>query len=161
MTLLVRSVFQFMNRYSAGIAVWFVSLLACALVVSCSSFEKVYFSERADMTNLSRSSQTAKVYFDYKNPRHVAFMGGSSSTAQINDRAAHLILEGKFPQAEALLQSVTTDDPQCAQAYNNLGIVYESAGNQSRAFDFYSHAVILNPYEEYYQTNIRGVGHGK
>jgi len=150
-----------MRLSSSWIVFCAASLLACALVASCSSFEKVYFSEKSDMTSLSRSTLTTKVYFDYKAPRFVAFMGGSSSTAQINDRAAHLILEGKFPQAEALLQSVTTDDPRCAQAYNNLGIVYESAGNESRAFDFYSRAAILDPYEEYYQMNIRGVGHEK
>ena len=113
------------------------------------------------MTNLSRSDQTAKVYFDYKVPRYVAFMGGSSSSSRINDYAANMILEGKFPQAEALLQSVIADDPRCAQANNNLGIVYESAGNQSRAFDFYSRAALKDPDEEHYRMNIRNIGYGK
>jgi len=113
------------------------------------------------MTNLSRSDQKAKVYFTYQSPRYVAFMGGASSTAQINDRAAHLILEGKFSQAEALLQNVISDDPKCSQACNNLGVVYESAGNQPKAFDFYSRAVILDSDEEHYRLNIQNISYGK
>jgi tetratricopeptide (TPR) repeat protein len=136
-------------------------MLACALIASCSSFEKICFSERADMTKLSRSEQAVKVNFDYKTPRYVAFIGRSSASSRINDHAARLILEGKFPQAEALLKNVLADDPKCPQACNNLGIVYESSGNYAKAFEFYSRAALIDPDEEYYQINIRGTDYGK
>lgn len=77
-----------------------------------------------------------------------------SPRAEINNSAVELALEGKLPEAEILFRDVIEDDPNEAAAHNNLGIIYEIAGDMKAAFDMYSRACILDPGNVVFRQNF-------
>jgi tetratricopeptide (TPR) repeat protein len=125
------------------------------VMISCSSYTTIYFVKKKP--SVKSATVSAAVFSERKIPRIIVFMGGSSSRDIMNDKAAEYIVQGKFPQAEILLQSLLSDFSDCAQAYNNLGIVYESAGDAKKAFQYLSKASLLEPDNEYYRKNLNSL----
>jgi tetratricopeptide (TPR) repeat protein len=144
-----------MRRSERVRKIFTASVLFLTVMTACSSYTTIYFLEKKPQVKNTVSS--ASVYSERRIPRTIAFMGGSSARDMMNDRAAEYMMQGKFPQAEILLQSLLSDYPGCAQANNNLGIVYESAGDLMKAFQYLSKACLLEPDNEYYRKNLKSL----
>jgi tetratricopeptide (TPR) repeat protein len=130
-------------------------MLMLTILSACTSYTTIYFLKKKPQAKNTAAS--AAVFNERRIPRTIAFMGGSSARDMMNDKAAEYIVQGKFPQAEILLLSLLSDYPGCAQANNNLGIVYESAGDAAKAFQYLSKACLLEPDNEYYRKNLNSL----
>jgi tetratricopeptide (TPR) repeat protein len=136
------------NYFTAG-------MLLLTVMTACSSYSTVYFIKKKPQTKNTVPSPA--VFNAHRIPRTIAFIGGTSARAVMNDKAAEYMLQGKFPQAEILLLSLISDYPDCAPAYNNLGVVYESAGDMNKAFQNISKASLLEPDNQYYRKNLNSL----
>jgi tetratricopeptide (TPR) repeat protein len=128
--------------------------------VSCASSSKIYLVKRADAAS-SRVSASRFAPLMYKTPRYIVRADDDTAEGEINNRAADLIEEGKFPQASALLESVITDSPSFAPSLNNLGIIREIFGDARGAFGYYTRACDIDPDSYEYKWNFRNVGDDK
>jgi Flp pilus assembly protein TadD len=140
-----------------------VVFAAAALFASCSAYTKIYLVDRVDRRTLvsHQPEKKSRDALSYKTARFVERTGQSSSSGQINDRAADLIVEGKFPQASSLLERLVMDEPEMAAAHNNLGIIYEIFGDYAHAFEQYERACSLDPENSRYINNIRNLGYDR
>ncbi|HEY1405697.1 MAG TPA: hypothetical protein VF857_03725 [Spirochaetota bacterium] len=144
------------RKYRSG------ALCVAVLLASCASSSQIYLVKRIDLAVLSQSGGVSRpMTFSYKTPRYVVRMGSGSANGEINDRAAELIEEGKFPQAAALLESIISDDSADAAPFNNLGIIREVFGDDAGAFSYYTRACALRPDDQELTWNFRNVGNGK
>jgi tetratricopeptide (TPR) repeat protein len=136
---------------------------AVILAASCSSYSKIYLVDKVDRLTLVAHQPEKKSQdgLPYKTVRFVERVRQSTPSGQINDRAADLIVEGKFPQASSLLEQLVVDEPELPAAHNNLGIIYEIFGDYARAFDQYSRACALDPENDCYTNNIRNLGYDR
>lgn len=81
-------------------------------------------------------------YFD----RYLAL--NHSNSAKV-DRALCQYYEGDTDAALAALQQITTDAPDFAPAWANLGLLYENSGETDQAKDAYQKAADADPNDEY------------
>ena len=141
-----------MRRYSL------IVIAAAALLCSCYSWTKVRLVYRYDLSSIPHTS-TDVMMTQNKNElraekiKYLAGSYGSTPSVVINNRAVHLCTEGKFPEAEILLLQIDASDALYAAARNNLGVVYESAGDMRRAAECYLDAVAREPDNEKYRFN--------
>jgi hypothetical protein len=132
------------------------ALCALAFSISCSSARVIWLTKKHHIidTTTGEALYPAGIH----SPRYIIFTGGSSPYAEINNMAADLILEGKFPQAEVLLSDLSKDEPKRGDAFNNLAIVYESSGNYDKACDNFLRACMIDPDNKYFRMNFNGAG---
>lgn len=81
-------------------------------------------------------------YFD----RYLAL--NDSNSAKV-DRALCQYYEGDTDAALTALQQITTDSPDFAPGWANLGLLYENAGETDQAKDAYQKAADADPNDEY------------
>ena len=125
-------------------------------VVSCSSAKAIWLTDR----HHKKESSTGEQLYPsgIHSPRYVTFTGGGSPYAVINNKAANMILDGKFPQAEVLLADLAKDEPGRGDAFNNLAVIYECAGDYDKACDNYLRACMIDPDNRYYRLNFSNAG---
>lgn len=71
-----------------------------------------------------------------------------SNSAKV-DRALCQYYKGDTDAAVSALQQITTDSPDFAPAWANLGMLYEYSGDTDKAKEAYQHAVDTDPNDEY------------
>ena len=73
---------------------------------------------------------------------------------KINNMGAEYALKGEFKEAEMLFRDALKENPNCAAACGNLGLVYEIFGNRKAAFEMYSRACLLEPGNPVFRENF-------
>ncbi len=74
-----------------------------------------------------------------------------------NQGYIHLIINGNLDSAIFYLSKATELDPNYYQAYNNLGLAYETKGDRVNAKKFYQKAVDINPDFQLAKDNLNSV----
>jgi tetratricopeptide (TPR) repeat protein len=69
-------------------------------------------------------------------------------------QALRLHQSGDLPAAARLYQSITTRDPQQAEAYHLLGVVHHQQGQSARAVELINRAISLRPSMAPYHSNL-------
>ncbi len=77
-----------------------------------------------------------------------------SQLDRINNKGVEYCLKGRFREATILFQEVLKEDENFSAALNNLGIIYELFGHDSKAFNMYSRACLLEPGNKYFRKNF-------
>ena len=150
-----------MRRYSL------ILIAAAALFCSCYTWSKVRLVYRYDLSAIAYSSVPIKEPIEKKELRaekikYLAGMYGKTPSAVINNQAVKLCLEGKFPEAEILFRQIENADPVYPAARNNLGVVYESAGDFRSAAECYLDALTHEPDNEKFRINyMTAAGNGR
>ncbi|PKL39711.1 MAG: hypothetical protein CVV44_05680 [Spirochaetae bacterium HGW-Spirochaetae-1] len=134
------------------------------LLVSCYQYRQVRISNpiyigkpdvaAGKISAPSLTAEPASKKFVFSKKKQFCRILSWSPRAEINNSAVDLALAGKLPEAEILFRDIIEDDPDDAAALNNLGIIYEIAGDMKAAFDMYSRACILEPGNAVFRQNF-------
>ena len=139
-----------------------ISVISCAVIsgcfISCASNNRIpIYKEIVTVIPSDRNPIPSDSPYRYRVVRDLVQSVDSKSSTGLNDKAVELIRNGKYDDARIILEKIIGDDPEYAPAYNNLGIIYEIAGDIVNAEKNYSRACILNPDESRYVSNYHGL----
>ena len=150
---------RFVRTYS--IALFFTLLSSCSYSYSAVRvYGKIKLdrgpanSEISVLDSAAAKASQVKQIRRFYTIKYFAKARSKTALAKINNRAVSLALKGRFRESEILLNQVFEEDKNFAPACNNLGIIYEIAGDRDRAFSMYTRACVLEQENEVFRNNF-------
>jgi tetratricopeptide (TPR) repeat protein len=86
--------------------------------------------------------------------RHLDKKQQDGNPDELYQQARQLADQGQVNEAIGKLEQVITLDADCAQAYNDLGVLYHQSGDGDRALENYKRATALDPVNKTFQKNL-------
>jgi len=77
-----------------------------------------------------------------------------AESRQMYEQALVALKAGRYPEAERMLRTVASREPELAGPYANLGIVYVRLGRSAQAIEALQQAIRLNPDRAAYYNEL-------